>query len=116
MEYLDKLLAVLMWLWAFWQVKFILAHVGINVTAAVAATIYSGEFVLAKTGEFLYRKALPFVLLFGVAAALGEAADLGWLSIAAWAALELILLGDLADNLARLGLSLPEGLTKKRLL
>jgi hypothetical protein len=102
------------WLWSWWQVKFLVGHTLINVAIAVGATIYSGEFVLAKTGEFLYRKLLPFVFIFGVCAVFAEAANLQWLTVAAWAALELILLGDLSDNLARLGISLPKGWTKRQ--
>lgn len=113
MEYVDRALEILVWLWSFWQTQFLVIHIGANLVVALAAAIYTGEFMLAKVGEFLYKKVLPFVLVFGFCAGLGEAAGLGWLAIAAWAALEANLLGDLADNLAKLGLPMPEALTKR---
>ena len=119
MEYVDAvgawLLNFFVWIWSFWQTQFLLAHIGANVVVAVAVSIYTGQFVLAKTGEFLYKKVLPFVLVFAFCAALGEAAGLQWLMVAAWAGLELMLFGDLADNLSKLGIKIPDSLTKNRL-
>jgi len=113
MEFVNRILEVLVWLWAFWQTQFLVIHIGANLIVALAAAIYTGEFVLAKVGQFLYKKVLPFVLIFGFCAGLGEAAGLEWLATVAWAALEANLLGDLADNLAKLGLPMPDALTKK---
>jgi len=119
MEYVDAvgawLLNALAWIWSFWQTRFLLAHIGANVVVATSVSIYTKEFVLAKSGTFLYRKVLPFLLIYGFCAAFATAAQLEWLMLAAWAALELILLGDLADNLSKLGIKIPDGLTKNRL-
>lgn len=104
-----------LWLWDQWQVKVLVAHIAINVIVAVAASIRCNEFVLAKTGEFLYRKVLPLVLTYAAFAFFGDAIDYGGVATAAWLLLTTILLGDLMDNLAKLGLPLPEGLTKTRL-
>jgi len=103
------------WLLSFTEVKVILATVGINFVVAVAATLYSSEFVLARTAEFLYRKALPYVMVWAVFRILGESAGYGNFSVAVFAVLELSLLGDLADNLKKLGLPIPDLMTKDRM-
>ena len=112
MEYLDKIVAILAWLWSFGEVKFLTAHIGLNVAVAVAASIYANEFLLGKLGEFLYRKVLPYLLVFGAFAALGDAASLSGISWVAFAGLEAMLLADLLDNLKKLGLPIPAGLRK----
>lgn len=107
MEYVDKVVEILLWLWSFGEVKFLLGHIGLNVIVAVAASIYSGEFLLAKTGEFLYRKVLPYLILFGAFAAMGEAANwVGFVTIV-FGALEAMLVADLLDNLKKFGLPIP---------
>ena len=50
-EFLGPIYVWLTWFWSLWQVKFILAHVGINTVVAIAATVYTGEFQLAKTSS-----------------------------------------------------------------
>lgn len=114
--FLGPIYVWLSWFWSLWQVKFILAHVGINTVVAIAATVYTGEFQLAKTGEFLYRKALPYLMVFAAFAVLGELANLVALTNVAWAALTASLLGDLLDNLHKLGIAIPESLTKREKL
>ena len=108
MEYWDRFVALVGYVWGLWMVKVLVCHVLVNVAVAIAASIYTKSFVLAKTGEFLYRKALPYALVSAVAYAVGESAGLSWVSTAAWAVLEVSLLGDLADNLILLGIPIPE--------
>lgn len=109
---LNQALGFLAWIWSFWQVKFLLAHIGLNVVAAVAASIYGGEFLLGKLGEFLYKKVLPYVLIFAAFAGMGAAANLGALTNVAFVGLEAMLLADLLDNLKKMGLKIPDVLTK----
>jgi hypothetical protein len=112
-QYGDQVLAWLAWLWAFPQAKIMLTHIGVNLVVAVAATLYTKTFILAKFGEFLYRKVLPYLLVFAFCAAFGQAAGLEWLGTAAWVGLEAMLVGDLTDNLRKLGLPIPDLLTKR---
>jgi len=98
--------------WAMWEVKFLLAHIVINVVVAVAAALHVGDFQLAKIGEFLYKKILPYLAVWIVAKAMGEMANMVWLALAVFAVLELNLIGDLADNLSKLGVPMPGFLTK----
>ena len=112
---LDQLAIYLALIWAYPEAKLLITQIVINFVVAVAATLKSGEFVLAKTAEVLYRKVLPNLLVFGVFALAGGASGYPGLATAAWLALEASLLGDLLDNLAKLGLSLPDGATKVRL-
>jgi hypothetical protein len=108
----DELLRWLIWLFSFWQVKFLMAHIGLNVIVAIAASIYIHEFLLARTGEFLYRKVLPYLLIYAAFAAMGQAANLSAIGTAAFVALEAMLLADLLDNLKSIGLPIPPGLTQ----
>ena len=102
--------------WAQWEVKVLLSHVIVNVVVAMAASIATGEFVLALVPEFLWKKVLPLVAVYGAFAVFGEASGLGAVATATWALLELKLTGDTLDNLKKLGIEwVPEGLTKERL-
>lgn len=103
---LNQVLAVLEWVWSFGEVKFMLAHIAVNVVAAVAVGIYTKTFLLGKLGEFLYRKVLPSVLLFGAFAVFGEASELGAMRLVAFAGIEAMLTADLADNIKKLGMNL----------
>ena len=100
------------WLLSFWQVKFILGHIALNVVVAMAASIYTGDFLLGKVGEFLYKKVLPYTMVFAAFAAIGEAANLGAIANVAFAGLEAMLLADLLDNLKKIGLAIPQTLRK----
>jgi phage-related holin len=111
---LESIKELVLLVWAFDGVKVIVGHVVINVAFAIAAAVYTGTFELAKVGEFLSKKLLPFVAVYFVLKAFGEAAGLGYLAPVVWAAIEASLTGDLVDNLVKLGLPLPEGL--KRLI
>jgi hypothetical protein len=104
----ETVLGWLAWVWAFWETKFIVSHIGLNVVAATAATIYTGEFRLGKLGEFLYKKILPYILLFGAFAGFGEAANLSGMATLAFAGIESMLLADLLDNLRMVGLKLKD--------
>jgi phage-related holin len=110
----DRLVEFFLVLWGSTQVKVLLTHILINVVVAVAAAIVTKEFFFGKIGQFLYQKILPFLLVYIVAVAVGEAAGFAWLATAAWLVLELNLLGDLTDSLSRLGIPMPPlGLEKK---
>lgn len=104
--------AFIVWLWGFWEVKVLLLHILANVVVAIAASIRTNEFLLGKLAEFLWRKVLPLVAVFGVLAFVGDTLEVGGLSTATWLALETLLLADLADNLKKLGLPIPDSLTK----
>lgn len=114
-DVLETLEWAMRWLWSQWQVKVLVAHVLVNVVLAVAVSVRTGEFVLAKAATFLWRKVLPLVLVYGAFAFAGDALGLGGVAVATWALLETVLLGDMMDNLRKLGVPVPEGLTKARL-
>ena len=103
---LNQVSGALAWVWGFWQVKFLLAHIALNVVAAIAAGIYTKTFLLGKLGEFLYRKVVPSVLLFGAFAAFGQATKLEAMTMVAFAGIEAMLAADLLDNIKKVGLSL----------
>jgi len=102
----------ILWLWGFWEVKVLLLHILLNVAVAIAASVRTSEFLLGKVAEFLWKKVLPLTAVFGVLAFVGDTLEVGGLSTATWVALETMLLADLADNLKRLGLPIPDSLTK----
>ncbi len=103
---LNQILALGAWIWSFGEVKFMLGHIAINVVAAVAVGIYTKTFLLGKLGEFLYRKVLPYILLYAAFAAFGEAAGLDAMRLVAFAGIEAMLAADLFDNLKKVGLAL----------
>jgi phage-related holin len=108
-EWVGQLVAFLVWLWeSFPEFRFMVAHVAVNLTVAVAVALYTGQFELKRLGGFLVRKLAPFVLIYGVVRVLGAEAGLEWLAVAVWVIIEATLVGDLADNLARLGVPVPE--------
>lgn len=111
-EIIRPVIEALQWLWAMWQVKFLISHIAINTVAAIAVSIYTSEFRLGKLGEFLYRKLIPYILIFAAVAALGEAANLAPLADIVWLSLEAQLLADLLDNLKKIGIEIPDWLTK----
>ena len=116
---MEQLLVVWWWLWhlvvALWMmssVQFIVYHVLLNVAVALAAAIRTGEFKFYKVGEFLYKKLLPFVLVYAVARGLGETANQGWLAVTVLGLIEMALAADLVENLALLGVPIPEAVLK----
>ena len=96
--------------WAFDGAKVIICHTLINVVVAIAAALMSGEFQLAKLAEFLIKKLLPYTAVYVVVKIAGLTAGLDWLAPVTWAAIEATLTGDLADNLVKIGLPLPDGI------
>ena len=110
---MDGITDFLVWLWTLTGVKFIVTHVLINLLVAVAAGMYTGEFQLKKLGEFLYRKLAPFVLVYGAVKAFGIESGVDWLALPVWAIVEATLVADLAGNLERLGVPMPEWMTKE---
>ncbi|HEY4720805.1 MAG TPA: phage holin family protein, partial [Anaerolineae bacterium] len=105
----DLLLA----LWNDAAVQLIVAGVVLNVVVAVAAAIKSNNFQLARIGEFLYRKLLPYLMVYAVARLLGDAAGVPGLATAVWAIITVTLAGELTANLANLGIEMPEMLKKR---
>ena len=105
---LEYVMEFLEGVWSFDGVKVIVAHVGINLVVAVAAAMKAGTFELGKIGEFLWKKLAPYVMVYFIVKVAGLAAGLDALAAVAWAAIEATLLGDLVDNLVKLGLKLPE--------
>lgn len=105
---MDSFLTVVNWLWSLGGVKILMSHVAINTVVAVAAALQAGDFQLGKLFEFLWRKLLPLVLVYGAVKAVGVDAGLDYLAPIVFAMIETALLSDLAENLARLGVPLPE--------
>lgn len=94
------------------EVKFLGAHVLLNVVVAIAAAIHTAEFKFHKLAEFLWRKLLPFVIVYTVARLLGDAAQQSWLAVAVMVLIETSLLADLGENLIKLGIKVPESVAR----
>jgi len=105
----QQVLAFAALIWGYWEVKFILGHIALNTVAAVASGIYTKTFLLGKLGEFLYRKVLPLLLLFGAFAAFGEATKMQAMTTVAFAGIEAMLAADLLDNVKKVGLHVSGG-------
>jgi len=105
---IEFLKALVMQAWAYDGVKVIVTHTLVNVVVALAASARAGTFELGKVGEFLIRKLAPYVGVYLVVKAAGEAAGIAFLAPIAWTAIEATLTGDLLDNWTKLGLPLPE--------
>jgi phage-related holin len=103
-----QVLAVLASVWSFAGVKVLVSHVALNVVLAVAAGLKAGEFTFAKLAEFLSRKLLPFVGVYYASIALGEAAGLGFIAPTVWTVITLTLAANTVENLAALGLPIPD--------
>ena len=102
----------IVFLWMMSAVQFIVYHVLLNLGVALAAAIRTGEFKFYRVWEFLYRKLLPFVLVYGFARGLGETANRGWLAVAVLGLIEMALAADLVENLSRLGVPIPDAILK----
>lgn len=105
---LEWLRDLLLNIWAIREVKFTVYHILLNLVVALAAAIRTGTFELAKIAEFLYRKLLPFLMVFAVSAAFAEALSIQWLVTITWGLVELSLVGDMVDNLKKLGIPIPD--------
>lgn len=96
--------------WGYAEVKILVSHIAVNFAVAVAVAIREGNFDLRRVAEFLKDKLAPYVLTYTVVRLLGKGAGIEGIAIVAWGAIEVALSGDLVDNLARLGLKLPDKL------
>ena len=112
MSFNDVLEVIKMWLVVFWgitQVRIILIHILVNVVAAVAAAIRSGEFRVHRLFEFLWKKLTPLLLVYTVAYLSDMALDnFGWLTTGSFVAIEVTLGADLVGSLKMLGLPIPD--------
>lgn len=108
----ESLKALMELLWSFDGVKVIVGHTIINVVFAIAAAQVQDDFELGKIGEFLFKKLLPYVAVYAILKAFGEAAGLALLAPVVWATIEASLTGDLMDSLARLGLKWPDSVAR----
>ena len=88
--------------WGIGEVQFIAGHVALNFAVALAVAITLGEFELAKFGEFLYKKLLPFVLVYIAFRALGDYSNMTALAPAVFGLIELTLITDLTDSLSKI--------------
>ncbi len=103
----------LLWLWSQWQTQWLIYTILASVIVAVAASLRTGTFYLAKLPEFLWRKILPLTAVYATFAAVGKSIQLEWIATAAWALLEAELVASILDNLKKLGIEpIPTSLTK----
>jgi phage-related holin len=105
---LEQIGSFLVQLWSFPQTQITIYHVLINVVVALAAAIRAKDLDINRIGEFLYRKLLPFIMVYAVVVPFSEQTGLSWLVTSAWAVIELTLLTDLLDNLKVLGVPIPD--------
>jgi predicted membrane protein len=115
MDFENLLLQLGAWfigLWTLGGVKAIVAQTLANVVLAVATALYTDNFNLKKLAEFLYRKLLPYVLVYVVVYAVGDAADMAWLAPVVYATIVATLAGDMLENLMALGLKLPQAFNR----
>jgi hypothetical protein len=99
-------------MWSYPAVKVIASHIMFNTIVAVAANVHAKTFTLGRFGEFLARKILPYATVYFASELLGEAIGMHALSKAVWAVIEMSLLGDLLDNLTKLGIKLPDSISR----
>ena len=98
--------------WSFAGIRVIVGHIIVNLIVALAAAQVQGDFELGRVGEFLFKKMLPYVAVYVILKAFGEAAGLSFLAPVVWGTLEISLTGDLMDNMARLGLRWPDAVAR----
>jgi hypothetical protein len=111
---METLENIFMTVWNLPYVRYLSVHILVNFVVGVAAAIHVGVFDWAKVGDFFYRKLLPYLMVFSVTEAFGEAAGLDWLSLAAFGLIQLNLLTDLAGSLNALGIPVPEFVLNRR--
>jgi phage-related holin len=107
-----------MWLWTLNGFRVLLGAICVSVGSAVAAAVYDPDdaFSFKKFFEFLWKKVVPFGLLYGVAKAASIADPTwAWLNEAAWGILMLNLGISVADNLRRLGVPVPDDVAGRAL-
>lgn len=108
----DFVVGLLLLAWSGWRLKWIVGHILINVVVAWMVSIATGQFLMAKMWEFLYKKLLPFVGIYVVvnfvSYVFGES-SYPWASgliTMTWVSIEAMLTADLADNLEKVALRL----------
>lgn len=115
MVVLETLKLWLAWLWGQWQTQVLVYHILLNVVVALSASIYTKEFLMARIPEFLYRKILPYVLMYGAFSFAGEAIGQGAVATSVWGLITAALLADLFDNLKKFGLDfIPRSMTTEQ--
>lgn len=115
MEILEVVKTWFLWLWSQWQTQVLVYHILVNVVVALAASIYTKEFLMAKIPEFLYRKVLPYTLMYGVFSFAGESIGQGAVATSVWGLITAALLADLFDNLKKFGLDfIPRSMTTEQ--
>ena len=110
-----------LWLWGQWEVKWLLGQIVLNLVAAVAVGVATGNFALVKLAEFLYKKVLPLVGLYAAFSFFGETVEMAWVGNVTWGLLAMRLGAELMDNLKQLGVerdvkalaAIPASLTKE---
>jgi len=110
---MENILSVLAKFFAATDVRFIIGHIVVNLVMAIAAGLKQKDFDFRRVAEFLWRKLLPYVLGYAVVKVIGDWCALTPLLPITWIAIETTLLGDLIDNLAKLGLKLPDFITTR---
>lgn len=111
------------WLWGQWQVQWLVGQIAVNVLAAALVGVVTGSFAWARLWEFLYKKVLPLVAVYGAFSFVGETIDMAWVADVTWGLLAVRLGTELLDNLKKLGVekslrplaAIPDALTKERL-
>lgn len=103
-------------IWSMWEVKIITIHTFVNFVVAIAVALSAGTFNAGRLVDVFVRKLLPLVLVYSVfkfagAALAGAPPSAGFGPViqflanigpyAVLAAIELLLLADLVDNLAK---------------
>lgn len=93
----------ILWLWGQWEVQWLIGQILLNLVAAIAVGVATGNFALIKLAEFLYKKVLPLVGLYAAFSFFGETVDMAWVSTVVWGLLVTRLGAELLDNLKKLG-------------
>jgi hypothetical protein len=109
LEFVKGLIALA---WSFDGVKGIVSSVALNTVVAISAALYTGDFNLKRIAEFLYKKILPLTATYFAAKVFGLSEDVKWLAPAVLLVIEGMLAGDLLNNLAGLGVPLPNFVLK----
>jgi phage-related holin len=110
--FLDDIMDFFKWLVSIPEVKLIGGHIVLNTIVAIAAALYTSSFQFNKLWEFLYRKLLPYCLIYGAARLLGEATGTSELAAVVFAIIEAMLIADLAENLGKMGIKWPTALRR----
>ena len=100
--------AFLIWLWTLGGVKAIALTTALNFIVAVMAAVHTNKFNPHKLAEFLYRKLLPYVVIYASIKAIEMEAGFAPLALVVFGIIETTLLANLTENLAALSIPLPE--------